>query len=89
MVRGTYFSTTELVVQTNRGSKGRQSCHQVHQVKAKKGNKGEPGVDVYNKIVYFHKELAEKMHKIHSEVDSNISKFYNGTTPWSPQIQTH
>ena len=29
------------------------------------------------------------MHKIHSEVDSNISKFYNGTTPWSPQIQTH
>ena len=29
------------------------------------------------------------MHKIRSEVDSNMSKFYNGTTPWSPQIQTH
>ena len=41
------------------------------------------------KIVYVHKEFAEKMHKIRSEVDSNISKFYNGTTPWPPQIQTH
>ena len=24
-----------------------------------------------------------------SEVDSKLFKFYNGSTPWSPQIQTH
>ena len=29
------------------------------------------------------------MHQIRSEVDSKLSKFYNGSTPWSPQIQTH
>ena len=29
------------------------------------------------------------MHKIGSKVDTKMSKFYNGTTPWSPQIQTH
>ena len=40
MVRRTYSSTTELVVQTNRGSERRQRRRQVHQVKAKKGNKG-------------------------------------------------
>ena len=48
-------------------------------------------VAVYDKIVYLHKELAEKMHKIgsESEVDSKMSTFYNGTTLWSPQIQTY
>ena len=44
------------------------------------------GVDVYDEIVYLHKELTKKMHKIRSEVDIKMSKFYNGTTPWSPQI---
>ena len=29
------------------------------------------------------------MHQIRSEVDSKLSKFYNGSTPWSPQRQTH
>ena len=41
-------------------------------------------VDVYDKIVYLHKELAKKMHKIRSEVDTKMSKFYDSTTPWSP-----
>ena len=44
----------------------------------------QQGVDVYNEIVYNHKKIAEKMHKIRSEVDSNICKFYNSTTPQSP-----
>ena len=44
------------------------------------------GVDVYNEIVYLHEELAKKMKKIRSKVDSKMSKFYNSTTPWSPQI---
>ena len=47
------------------------------------------GVDVHEEIVYLHKELSAKMHQIRSEVDSKLSKFYNGSTPWSPQIQTH
>ena len=29
------------------------------------------------------------MHQIWSEVDSKLSKFYNGSTLWSSQIQTH
>ena len=47
------------------------------------------GVDVQQEIEYLHEELSTKMHKIRSDVDSNLSKFYNGSTPWSPQIQTH
>ena len=37
------------------------------------------GVDVHEEIVYLHKELAEMMHKIRSEVDTKMS------TPWSPR----
>ena len=40
MVRRTFSSTAELVIQTNKGSEGRCRWRQVHQVKAKKGNKG-------------------------------------------------
>ena len=29
------------------------------------------------------------MYKIQSKVDKNMSKFCNGSTPWSPQIQTY
>ena len=47
------------------------------------------GVDVHKEIVYLHKELSTKVHQIRSEVDSKLSKFYNGSTPWSPKIQTH
>ena len=47
------------------------------------------GIDVHDEIVYLHAELSTKMHKIKSEVDSKLSKFFNGNTPWSPQIQTH
>ena len=42
------------------------------------------GVDVHKKIVYSHNESSAKMHQIWSEVDSKLSKFYNGSTPWSP-----
>ena len=42
------------------------------------------GVNIYDKIVHLHEDLAKKMHKIRSEVDSKMSKFYNGTIPWSP-----
>ena len=47
------------------------------------------GVDVHDEIVYLHEELSTKMHQIRSEVVSKLSKIYNGSTPWSPQIQTH
>ena len=47
------------------------------------------GIDVHDEIVYLHEELSTKIHKIRSGVDSQLSKFYNGSTPWSPQIQTH
>ena len=46
-------------------------------------------VDIHEEIIYLHEELAVKIHKIHSEVDTKMLKFYNDTTPWSPQIQTH
>ena len=39
------------------------------------------GVDVHEEIVYLHKEFSTKMHQIRSEVDSKLSKFYNGSTP--------
>ena len=39
------------------------------------------GVDVHEKIVYLHEQLSTKMHQIRSEVDSKLSKFYNGSTP--------
>ena len=42
------------------------------------------GVDVQEEIEYLHEELSTKMHNIRSDVDSNLSKFYNGSTPWSP-----
>ena len=42
------------------------------------------GVDVHEEIVYVHEELSTKMHQIRSEVDLKLSKFYNGSTPWSP-----
>ena len=44
-------------------------------------------VDVHEEIVYLHAEFAEKMHKIRSEVYTKMSKFYNGTTPWSPRYR--
>ena len=47
------------------------------------------GVDVHEEIVYLLEKLSTKMHQIRSEVDSKLSKFYNCSTPWSPQIQTH
>ena len=47
------------------------------------------GIDVHDEIAYLHEELSTKMHKIRSKVDSMLSKFFNGSTPWSPQIQTH
>ena len=47
------------------------------------------GVDVHEEIVHLHEELSTKMHQIRSEVDSKLSKFYNGSTPWSPQIPMH
>ena len=47
------------------------------------------GIDVHEEIVHLHEELSTKMHQIRSEVDAKLSKFYNGSTPWSPQIQTH
>ena len=47
------------------------------------------GVDVHEEILYLHEELSTKMHQISSEVNSKLSKFYNSSTPWSPQIQTH
>ena len=47
------------------------------------------GVDVHEEIVYLYEELSTKMHQIRSEVDAKLSKFYNGSTPWSPQIQTY
>ena len=46
----------------------------------------QQGFDVHNEIVYLHKELSTKIHQIRSEVDAKLSKFYNGSTPWSPQI---
>ena len=39
------------------------------------------GVDVHEKIVYLHEELAAKMQKVRSEVDTKLLKFYNGSTP--------
>ena len=47
------------------------------------------GVDVHDEIVYLHEESSTKLHQIRSEIDSRLSKFYNGSTPWSPQIQDH
>ena len=47
------------------------------------------GVDVIEEIEHLHEELAAKMENICSEVDSNLSKFFTGTTDWSPQIQVH
>ena len=36
--------------------------------------------------IYLHKELAAKMYKIRSKVDTKMSKFYDGNIPWSPLI---
>ena len=47
------------------------------------------GTDAYNEFVYLQEELTTKMYRILSKVNTKMSKFYNGTTPWSPQIQTH
>ena len=38
------------------------------------------GTNIYDKIVYLHKELAEKMYKIWSEIDKKMCKFYNIST---------
>ena len=43
------------------------------------------GIDVHDEIAYLHKELSTKMHQIRSAVDAKLSKFYNGSTPWSHQ----
>ena len=40
MIRQIFSFTTELVLQTTKGSAGRRHRRQVHQVKSKKGNKG-------------------------------------------------
>ena len=39
MIKRTFFTTAELVVQTNRSSKGQWRRRQDHKVKTKKGNK--------------------------------------------------
>ena len=47
------------------------------------------GIDVKDEIEHLHEELSTKMQNICSEVDSNLSKFFTGAIPWSPQIQVH
>ena len=40
-------------------------------------------------IELLHAELEEKTIRICQGVDKNLLKFYNGTTPWSPELQQH
>ena len=45
--------------------------------------------DVQDKVIRLIKFLAKKIHKIKMEVDKYLAQFFNGSVPWSPQIQVH
>ena len=45
------------------------------------------GIDVREEIVYLHEQISLKTFKIRKQIDKEMSKFYNGTIPWSPELQ--
>ena len=38
-------------------------------------------------IVYLHEQISLKTFKIRKQIDKEMSKVYNGTIPWSPELQ--
>ena len=44
-------------------------------------------IDVREEIVFLHEQISLKIFKIRKQIDKEMSKFYNGTIPWSPELQ--
>ena len=44
------------------------------------------GIDMREEIVFLHEQISLKTFKIRKQIDKEMSKFYNGTIPWSPEL---